>query len=198
MRRIELNTVLWQTLARGADLVLGVGRTREGLGLTVQVNVRGGGAATVYAAATGGTTLANPLTSDPSTGRVPGWLPPEDYDLVVSGTGFAGFTRSIRIAPDPADVSNLIAEIAGLEVGVSTSGPATIHYYGTVTDTDGAAAAHAAWAGLVKSVTDPAGTVDQFTYDGSLRLASFREYGVTRTLTYGSSGPATDLLTGVS
>lgn len=51
-------------------------------GALMQVNVHGGGAATVYAAETGGTTVSNPLTS--TSGRVSGWLDEGTYDLVVT------------------------------------------------------------------------------------------------------------------
>lgn len=61
-------------------------------GASVQVNVRGGGAATVYAAATGAATVANPVPSD-AAGRIEGWLEPGSYDLVVSGSGFATYTQ---------------------------------------------------------------------------------------------------------
>jgi peptidoglycan/xylan/chitin deacetylase (PgdA/CDA1 family) len=55
-------------------------------GASVQVNVRGGGAATVYSAETGGVTLANPLLTD-ANGRIEGWLEEGSYDLVVSHSG---------------------------------------------------------------------------------------------------------------
>lgn len=59
-------------------------------GASVQVNVRGGGAATVYAGETGGTTLPNPLTSD--NGRIDGWLDEGSYDLVPTVSGVVGDT----------------------------------------------------------------------------------------------------------
>lgn len=54
-------------------------------GASVQVNVHGGSAATVYANESGGATLANPLTS--SNGRISGWLEEGSYDLVVTQGG---------------------------------------------------------------------------------------------------------------
>ena len=64
-------------------------------GASVQVNVRGGGAATVYAAASGGTTKTNPLTTD--NGRVEGYLEEGSYDLVISGTGITSYTQPIEV-----------------------------------------------------------------------------------------------------
>lgn len=61
-------------------------------GASVQVNVRGGGAATVYEAETGGTTVANPIMTT-AQGRIEGWLEEGSYDLVVSGTGITTYTQ---------------------------------------------------------------------------------------------------------
>lgn len=133
----------------------------------------------------------SPIITD-DRGVIPGWIEEGTYDLTVNGTSY-------RVEAAGGDsVADIEAAVAGLVVGVATSGPATIHYWGSVTDTDGVAAAHPTWAGLVKSVVDPSGTVDQFTYDANLRLTSFREFGVTRTITYASSGDANGNATGVS
>lgn len=62
-------------------------------GATIQVNYRvGGGAATIYAAETGGTTLPNPVTTGLS-GRVDGWLEEGQYTLVVSGPGITTYSQ---------------------------------------------------------------------------------------------------------
>lgn len=53
-------------------------------GRSVQVNTRAGAAATVYAEATGSTTLDNPLTTS-STGQITGWVEEGSYNLVVEG-----------------------------------------------------------------------------------------------------------------
>lgn len=67
-------------------------------GASVQVNYRGGvndgTAATVYEAATGSTTLTNPLTT--SSGRIEGWLDEGSYNLVVSGTGITTYTQAFE------------------------------------------------------------------------------------------------------
>lgn len=76
MARYEINEVAWTGTNTIAPLV----------GASVQVNLRAGGAATVYAAETGGTTLTNPLTTD-SRGRIEGWLETGSYNLVVSKDG---------------------------------------------------------------------------------------------------------------
>jgi hypothetical protein len=52
-------------------------------GASVQVNVHGAGAATVYAGETGVGTLPNPLASD-ALGRINGWVDAGTYDLVVT------------------------------------------------------------------------------------------------------------------
>lgn len=59
---------------------------------SITVNVRGGGTATVFAAETGGTTLANPLTSS-AVGGIDGWLDEGSYNLVVSGPGITTYTQ---------------------------------------------------------------------------------------------------------
>jgi microcystin-dependent protein len=73
------------------------GNWQPASGASVQVNVRGGGAATVYSAATGGTPLANPLTTD-SEGRVVGYADEGSYDLVVSGSGITTYTVEVELA----------------------------------------------------------------------------------------------------
>jgi hypothetical protein len=61
-------------------------------GASVQVNVRAGGAATVYQAESGGTQASNPITTD-SAGRIDGWLDEGSYDLVVTATGLDSYTQ---------------------------------------------------------------------------------------------------------
>ncbi len=63
-------------------------------GASVQVNVRGGSAATVYAAAAGGTTVPNPLTTN--NGRLDGWLDEGSYDLVPTYGGVVGGTLAFE------------------------------------------------------------------------------------------------------
>lgn len=79
------------------------GHLRPAAGASVLVAERGTStAATVYQAATGGTTLSNPLTAD-DAGRVDGYLPVGSYDLVVT---YAGVTyRQPWNATGPVDVA---------------------------------------------------------------------------------------------
>ena len=85
-------------MARG-EIPLTVSKSSDGLPVTVgtaTVNIRGGGLATVYAAATGGTTAANPITLT-ADGRIDGWLDDGSYDIQISGTGITTYTQSIEI-----------------------------------------------------------------------------------------------------
>lgn len=70
MARVEIETIVLSTA--------GVPVT----GASVQVNFRGSTPATVYVAATGGTTASNPITT--TLGTIPGWLDPGSYDLVIT------------------------------------------------------------------------------------------------------------------
>ena len=85
MARVEIPFAVTQT-SNGAAVA----------GASVQVNVRGGGPATVYAAETGGTTLSNPLTTD-AAGRIEGWLDEGSYNLVVSGGTITTYTQAIDL-----------------------------------------------------------------------------------------------------
>lgn len=67
-----------------------LGRNSEGFllgldGASVQINVAGGSAATVYEDASSGTTITNPVTSD--NGRLPGYLNEGRYEQVVTYGG---------------------------------------------------------------------------------------------------------------
>lgn len=74
MSRVSINEIV---AGRNSDgFLLGLN------GASVQINVAGGAAATVYEADTGGATLTNPLTS--SNGRVSGYLAEGSYDLIVT------------------------------------------------------------------------------------------------------------------
>lgn len=90
-------------------------------GASVQVNIRGGSAATVYAAETGGTTLTNPLTTD-SAGRIEGWLNEGSYDLVVSHPRYVSYTQAFEA-------------ISGLSPGGRSLGQAQIVAASTLTGT---------------------------------------------------------------
>jgi hypothetical protein len=65
-------------------------------GASATVNIRGGGLATVYAAATGGTTASNPITTA-ANGRIDGWLDEGSYDIQISGAGITTYTQPVEI-----------------------------------------------------------------------------------------------------
>lgn len=56
-------------------------------GATVQVNVRGGAAATLYNAETGATTVGNPRTSG-AAGQIDAWVDEGSYTLVTTKSGY--------------------------------------------------------------------------------------------------------------
>lgn len=96
-------------------------------GAEVQVNVTGGGAATVYAAKTGGTTVTNPVTTN-SAGRATGWLDRGSYDLEISADGYETWTVEYDSVPgvdgglDTAALANLAVTTAKLaDAGVTTA-----------------------------------------------------------------------------
>lgn len=80
MARVEIPEVVLDTEGRPVE------------GASCQVNLRSGGAATVYADATSSTTVANPIVTG-ALGRIEGWLAEGSYDLVVS-SGDVEYTQS--------------------------------------------------------------------------------------------------------
>lgn len=84
--RVEISEAVFKTAGVGSAVL------QVASGASVQVNIRGGSAATVYSAATGAGTLSNPLTTD-ANGRIEGWLDEGSYDLVVSGAGLTTYTE---------------------------------------------------------------------------------------------------------
>lgn len=101
MARVEINDVVQTTAGVAVP------------GASIQVNKRTGGAATIYQAEVGASTLANPLTTD-SAGRIEGWLLEGSYDLVISGSGITTYTQRFEAAkgggvyqaPDPTGVAS--------------------------------------------------------------------------------------------
>lgn len=66
-------------------------------GASVQINHRGGSAATLYSAASAGTTVPNPLTTD-SEGRVTAYADEGSYDAVISGAGITTNTVEFELS----------------------------------------------------------------------------------------------------
>jgi microcystin-dependent protein len=67
-------------------------------GASVQINVRNGGAATIYADATSGTTISTAgLTTTTAEGRIEGWLNEGSYDMTITGTGITTYTQPIEM-----------------------------------------------------------------------------------------------------
>lgn len=126
-----------------------------GAGLSVQVNVRGAAAGTVYQAATGAATFPNPLTSD-SNGRVEGWLEEGSYDLVVSGSGITPYTQQFEAASGvtlAAVSSGQITALVTKEAPINPKHP----QYGAVMD--GVADDSAAWQAAANAVPATGGEI---------------------------------------
>lgn len=51
---------------------------------------------TLFAAETGTTTTANPVTVDADTGNIEAWVEAPDYDIIVSGASITTYTQKIR------------------------------------------------------------------------------------------------------
>jgi hypothetical protein len=77
---------------------------------TVQVNLRNGAAATVYADEVSGATISNPLTTDVS-GRIEGWVNEGSYDLVVSAPGLTSYTQKFEAVRGDASATTNVGDI---------------------------------------------------------------------------------------
>lgn len=85
-------------------------------GVTVQVNISGGAAATLYTDHTKGTGASNPVVTDSTTGVIAFWADPGYYDLVGTGISVIG----VQVPADPAEYLQTIARnapsgVAGLD-----------------------------------------------------------------------------------
>ena len=119
------------------------------LNASIQVNLRSGGAATVYAAETGATTTANPLTTN-AQGQVTGWLNRGAYNLVVTGPGITGYT-------DPYD------SVPGVDLGIDTA---------AIADLGVTTAKLAASAVTAEKIADGANTPEKGLYSATESFAT--------------------------
>jgi len=95
-------------------------------GASVQINTRGGGAATVFAGEVGATTVTNPLTTD-AAGRVSAWLDRGSYDAVISHASITTYTDQFDSSPgaaqsiDTAWLADGLITAAKLGTGIVTN-----------------------------------------------------------------------------
>lgn len=94
MARVEIETIVLAgdgTPITGAD---------------VEIKLRNSTLATVYLAATGGTTASNPTTT--TLGSIPGWLEPGSYDLVITS---GALTRTVHYEAVAGTVESRVATL---------------------------------------------------------------------------------------
>lgn len=106
---------------------------------SVQVNVAGGGAATIYTSRTKGSTAANPTTAD-AYGNLTVYADPGRYDLV-----FATRTVTVEIVPDYAEVVGAFTTKGDLLVATAAN---TATRFGVGSDAQILVASSAAPTGL--------------------------------------------------
>jgi hypothetical protein len=146
MARVQINETVFQPVTDD-DLLL-----RAVTGASVQVNIREGGAATVYADATGPAELDNPQSTE--WGIIEGWVDEGvSYDLVITSDGetvtrgFEAYSGPGAVGPEgpPGDAAN--TELGRAEI----SDPS---YFITTTMTGGIVANSVnAGVGWTKTVT---------------------------------------------
>lgn len=148
------------------DVVLDTNGTPTS-GSSVQVNVHGGGAATLYTTEAGGVTASNPLTSA-TDGSFSCWVAEGTYDLVISGSGLTTETvyrDLLKGSNEPgavltatgdipyASAANTLARLAVGASGTVLHG-GTTPSYSKVVDADVDAAAALAIAKLASYPSD--------------------------------------------
>lgn len=105
---------------------------------SVRVKIRATGAdATVYAAATGATTVTNPLTTN-AQGRVSGWVDRGNYTATITGTGITTYDEEFESSPaGDRDIDDLwLPADASASIGTSlTASPANGEKYVYQADT---------------------------------------------------------------
>ena len=97
-----------------SDIVLVVnvpgGQARAPAAATVQVNVSGGGIATIYSD-NGVTTQANPITAD-STGEYSFYAADGAYDLIVAVPGFTTETKTAAVLLNSGSAGSVLTSLA--------------------------------------------------------------------------------------
>src|SRR3954466_11407236 len=94
MARVEIETIV---LAGNGTPITGA---------AVEIKLRNSTLATVYLAATGGTTASNPTTT--TLGSIPGWLEPGSYDLVITS---GALTRTVHYEAVAGTVESRVATL---------------------------------------------------------------------------------------
>lgn len=94
MARVEIETIV--LAANGTPIT----------GADVEIKLRNSTLATVYLAATGGTTASNPTTT--TLGSIPGWLEPGSYDLVITS---GALTRTFHYEAVAGTVESRVATL---------------------------------------------------------------------------------------
>lgn len=103
MKRYEIEHSIQEALEASVTID-GVSQDRKlfmvaDVGLSVTILDLRGVPLTLYADETGSTTVSNPVTADPDTGRIEAWTEAPDHDIVVSGTGIDTYTQYVRTSP---------------------------------------------------------------------------------------------------
>lgn len=108
MPRVEISDIVLRSAGASVSAVPGA---------EVQVNIRGGGAATVYSAESGGTALANPLEAD-AAGRIEGWLEEGSYDLIISHDTITTYTDHFEaVSGTPVGSETATTARQGVSIG---------------------------------------------------------------------------------
>lgn len=123
MARVEIDLVV-----QAVNATTGV--LSSASGASIQVNQRNtdgtsGAAATVFQAATGGSTATNPITAD-LAGRIEGWLDSGKYNLVVSGAGITGYTQPWDADQLDVDAAVGVGSLRTIGTGALQAAPGTV------------------------------------------------------------------------
>lgn len=100
----------------------GAGNAKQGASVTVRKR-SDSTLATLYAGETGGTTVANPLSTDVN-GRVSGWIDRGAYKCTVAGSGITTYDEMLDAAPaaDGSADSSWVQALAATDFGTAENG----------------------------------------------------------------------------